>query len=257
MFLSTRLRFVPSLCVFLAGFAVAGAQAEDAPKQHNIKLELGGGAKVEPAYEGASRYEVKPSVVVRVKALRFKAINFGYGDDLGFSIGPSFGIQSERTAQDDPILSGIPNVDRSFELGLALSYEWEHARVFTNARFGVTGHNGFVGEVGGDAIWRPDQATTISIGPRLSFADDQYMSTYFSVPTTALNLPAYNASSGFKSVGIEAALRYDFSDAWAGEVATGWSRLIGDAADSPIVAAGSVDQFNGKLSLIRKFDLDF
>jgi len=257
MDISTRLSIVPSLCVFLAAFAVTGAQASDAQKQHNIKLELGGGAAVTPAYEGASRYEVKPSVVIRVKALRFKAINFGYGDDLGFSIGPSFGFLSERRAQDDPILTGIPNVDRSFELGLALSYEWEHARVFSKARFGVTGHNGFVGEVGGDAIWRPDQATTISIGPRLSFADDKYMSTYFSVPTTAANLPAYSASSGFKSVGIEAALRYDFSDQWAGEVATGWSRLIGDAGDSPIVAAGSANQFNGKLSLIRKFDLNF
>lgn len=257
MFLSNRLSLVSSLGVFLAALTVTVVHAEGTPKQHNIRFELGGGASVAPAYEGSSRYEVKPSVVVRVKSLKFKAINFGYGDDLGFSLGPSFGFLSERTAQDDPILTGIPNIDASLELGLALSYEWERARVFAKTRFGVTGHNGFVGEVGGDAIWRPDGSTRISIGPRMSFADDKYMSTYFSVPNTAANLQAYNASSGLKSVGIEAALRYDFSDAWAGEVATGWSRLIGDAGDSPIVTAGSADQFNGKLSLIRKFDLNF
>lgn len=227
------------------------------PEFNILRFELGGGVTVAPSFEGSSRYEATPSFTFRLKELKWQNIDIG-GDEVGgFSIAPSFRYLNERNASDDPILAGIEDIDASLELGLRASYEWQNARIFAQARYGVTGHNGLVGEAGADIILRPDEQLTFSIGPRISFGNTEYNDTFFSVPTTALNLQAFEAEGGLKSAGVESAIRYDFSDTWAIESSVEWSRLVGDAAASPIVQAGERDQIIAKFGIIRKFDLQF
>lgn len=251
-------------CTAATGFALAQDDYTIDPGNpvgNNIRFELGGGVGVAPEYEGSSDYEVKPVFNGRIISLNLGVLNLGGGQADGFSVGPSFRYLGERDAGDDPLLAGIPAVDDSLELGLRIGYETEYTRVFGQARYGVTGHNAVTGELGADLVMRPvlrpGESTEFSIGPRLSFGDDDYMDTYFSVPTGATFLAPYNASSGFKSAGVEATLRHDFSERWAVETSVGWNRLIGDAADSPIVRAGSEDQFLGRFAIIRKFDWSF
>jgi MipA family protein len=95
------------------------------------------------------------------------------------------------------------------------------------------------------------QGTEVRFGPRLSFANDEYMDTYFAVPTGA-TLPAYSADGGLYTAGLEFTVRHDFSEVWAVEGALGWTRLVGDAGDSPVVQ----DRDSGTVSvkLIRTFD---
>lgn len=244
-------------CAMWAG----DVSAQDNGEFNNLRFELGAGVGVAPAYEGSSDYEVSPVFSGRIISLRMGAINFGGGPNEGFSIGPSFRYVGERSAGDDVILTGIPDVDASLELGLRVGYETEYSRVFGQARYGVTGHNALTGELGADLILRPvlreGENTEFSIGPRLSFGDDDYMDAYFSVPATATFLAPYDASGGIKSFGIEATVRHDFSERWAVQTSVGWNRLTGDAADSPIVRAGSEDQVIGRFAIIRKFDWSF
>lgn len=189
--------------------------AVEVPDFNILRFELGSGVTFAPSFEGSSRYEATPSFTFRLKQLKWKKIDTGGEPVGGFSLTPSFRYLSERSASEDPILTGIEDIDASLELGLRASYEWENARVFTQARYGVTGHKGLVGEAGADVILRPDEKVTFSIGPRISFGNTQYNDTFFSVPTTAINLQAFEAEGGIKSAGAEAGIRYDFSDAWA------------------------------------------
>ena len=56
-------------------------------------------------------------------------------------------------------------------------------------------------------------------------------------------LSAYDPSSSFKTAGLEARVSYAFSQNTHLHVQAGWDRFNGDAADSPIVEAGSKTSF--------------
>ena len=59
-----------------------------------------------------------------------------------------------------------------------------------------------------------------------------------------------------KSVGVAGDARFEFRPDWFLNVEASYSRLTGDAGDSPIVEAGSKDQFTFGLGLSRRLSLD-
>ena len=70
------------------------------------------------------------------------------------------------------------------------------------------------------------------------------------------NLQAYNADSGFRSVGLAARASYGLTDDWTFHVQGGYDRLIGDAADSPITERGSENQFTLGAGVTYRFAFD-
>ena len=94
----------------------------------------------------------------------------------------------------------------------------------------------------------------------MSFADAEYMNTYFGVSaaeTKTSGFSAFDAGAGFKSVGIATSARYEITSNWAIEGEAAYDRLVGDAAASPVTGVGSRDQFSFRLGAVRKFKLDF
>ncbi len=62
----------------------------------------------------------------------------------------------------------------------------------------------------------------------------------------ATGLAAFDPNSGFYAIGAVAGLTHKLGRNWGLQGYAGYDRLIGDAADSPIVRAfGSRDQFSG------------
>jgi MipA family protein len=98
----------------------------------------------------------------------------------------------------------------------------------------------------------------VTIGPRASFASRDYIETYFGVtPAEAARsaLTAYAPGGGFKGVGGELTTRYEFMPQWNVIGVVTYERLIGDAADSPIVQVGNENQFTFKLGITHTFGL--
>jgi outer membrane protein len=244
--------FLLTALVFGSGSA---SLAED--KANSLKFELGAGGLVKPTYEGAASYGISPSPMFRFLSLETAKRSIGGGDSRGFSIGPSFDFVGKRGPSDDPSLAGIPTVKGSLELGVAAAYESEYFRIFAKARYGVTGHNGIVGETGIEAVYQASENFRITLGPFITAASTNYMDAYFSVPTSATALAPYTAGAGLKSVGVKLDARHELSDKWAVQGILQYSRLIADVGSSPIVAAGSKNQYAGKLTLIRKISIDF
>ena len=55
------------------------------------------------------------------------------------------------------------------------------------------------------------------------------------------------------SVGVASTASYDLNDDFTFHLRGGWDRLIGDAADSPIVKEGSTNQFYGGAGISYEF----
>lgn len=261
-----RMSFVMRSCAvtaasLLAGcvaFSAAPASASDTP---GIEFELGGGGNVAPRYEGSSDYFLSPYPTFRLKRLTLpNGFQIGGGDGMGLSFYPSFNFRGARKAADTPALTGLADVEAAVELGLGASYATPGFKVFGEVRRGVTGHEGYVGEFGADMSFQPAERLTVAAGPRISFADGEYMDRYFSVTAAeaiASGLPQFDAGAGFKTVGAEVSARYEMGADWALESAARYDRLVGDAGDSPVTGIGSRNQFGVRIGLVRHFRIDF
>ncbi|MCQ0987330.1 MipA/OmpV family protein [Jiella marina] len=225
-------------------------------------FELGIKGLVEPDFLGSDDYRIVPAAIFSVEYLNLPGIgSFGGPDGLGFSIGPSFNYIGERTSNDYPVLNGLDDVDATYEAGIKVSYEWEYAEVYGAVRYAFGGAEGVVGDAGANLIARPTDYLTFKLGPTVSFASESYMDDYFSVsPAESIasggRFGTYDAGGGFKSVGVAASARYEFYTDWFLNADASWDKLVGDAADSPIVEAGDDDQYTFSLGISKRFSLD-
>ena len=229
----------------------------------DIVATLRAGVQVSPAYFGSDDYELGPDLAARFDYVRFPG-GFEYGSSQAVGFRTGWGIQGsfryigERDGEDE--LEGLDNVPWSAEVGLGVGYEQRNWRAFTDVRYGVIGHNAWVGEIGADAIAYPIEGLTLTAGPRLEFGTDSFARTYFGVsPGESANsgLDAYDASGGLLATGIEVGARYLFNERWGVEGAVSYGRLLNDAADSPITEQGSPDQYSARIGITRRISLDF
>ncbi|CAN5139501.1 MipA/OmpV family protein [soil metagenome] len=225
-------------------------------------FELGVGGRLEPEYEGSDEYTVTPFPIFDVEYLNLPGL-FALGspnaDGTGFHFGPAVNVVGKRDAGDFHDLDGLDDVDATYELGLRAGYEWQWAEIWGELRYGLGGAEGFVGGFGANLILRPSEDLRFKIGPFATLADDNYTGDYFSVSaaeSAKSGLQQFDADGGFKSVGVWAETRWEFSPDWFATVDASYSRLVGDAGDSPITDAGSEDQFTVGLGLSKRFAVD-
>lgn len=224
--------------------AATSAIAKPAADGWTITLEANLG--FESDYPGAAtrRFHALPGLGIRRAGTKadFSSPDDGF-DFAAFDIdwlkaGPVAKIMGPRSARGNHELAGLKSVGWTLEAGGFVEY-WPMPNVRTRAelRQGVNGHQGLTGTLAGDAVFRPG-AFTLAIGPRLNFANGQYMRKYFSIsPAEALangRVTAFDAHSGASSIGGLASAAYDFSSSWTGTLWGGYQRLVGDAGRGPI-----------------------
>ncbi len=247
----------------LALVSAGPVAAQDTPR---AVIEVLGGVSVSPSYFGSDEYEAGPSARPRFDYVRLPGgLEFGSvqapTEQIGFGLRTSARYIGSRRPDDDPSLAGTDRVDRSLELGFGLGYTADDWRAFGVMRYGVVGHNAWVGEAGADALFSPSDSLLINLGPRANWGSTRFMDTYFGIgpedAAAAPQLDEFSPSSGLYAVGVELGARYAFSPRWGVEGAATYDRLIEDAADSPVTQAGSRDQFGLRLGITRTIRLGF
>ena len=236
------------------------------PPQSDIAFSfvLGGGASYAPAYEGASDYTVRFAPIVDVERFRLGFIDIDKARDAGgLSFAPSFGVVPERKSADYSAIRGLSNVDATYALGLRVGYAFAlndvvDAEIYGAGRYAFGGASGLVGEAGIELTANLTSQLTVSGGPVVAFAGEDYMDTYFGVSSaesvaTGGRLGAYDPAGGIKSVGVKANLRYEFYPDTFVNLNGSYASYVGDARNSPVVASGSSDQFTVGLGLARRF----
>lgn len=259
---------------FLAGSALVPAQAADpifgtlssaAPAGWIVTLK--GNLRVGPEYPGAEDFGIVafPSLSFRRAGTpeRFSApddgLSFSFLEESALRIGVVGRFQGGRYLEDDRRLFGLEKIDWAVEPGIFVEY-WpvEFLRARAEIRRGFGGHEGFVADLGLDVVQRFG-AFTVSVGPRLALGDNEFTRTYFGVTPleAALNgqVTAYRPSGGLTSVGATAGATYEWSPQWATTAFVSYKRLVGDAADSPIVKRfGSENQVGFGLTVSYSFE---
>jgi outer membrane protein len=244
-------------CAALIATAVpAEADNFQAVDGTNFQLRIGGGVNMTPDYMGSDDYEAGFFPIIGIE--RDNGMGF---TPRGFYVSPSVGVVGSRDPGDNPALRGLNETDFAVELGGKIGYEGSIANAFAALRYGVTGHNAFVGELGIDFRAEPADRWTLTGGPRATFASDDYFDTYFSVtPAEAARsgYAVFDAGSGLKSIGLEGEAVYNLTERTDVHFRASYERLQGDAADAPFVAGpGDENQFKLGVGVSHKIDLDF
>jgi outer membrane protein len=230
----------------------------------DTRVRIGLGGQVRPKYVGADKSEIAPLFDLDIahgsNEFAFEAPDYSFGIPVissgGFSFGPAANLATSR--KDKDVGAAVGKVKTTIEAGAFTNYEvsksfYLHAEVLK----GLGGHKGVVGTLGADYVWRHGDKYVFSVGPRLLLSDSRYQRAYFGVsPTVALatGLPAYRPSGGIHAVAMASGVSYQFNDS-IGMFGYGrYERLVGDAADSPIVRElGSRNQLSAGLGLSYTF----
>lgn len=248
------MRLVLLASVFALGPVVAAADPD-------LRFKIGAGLSTGPAYYGSDEYTVGPTGSFSLGYVRLGGLSFGSldgGESRGFSVGGAFRYLPARSAADYPELAGLSDVDQTFELGIGAGWTEETWSLFGNLRQGVGGHESLVATVGSDAILRPSERLTLRAGPRMDIGSSGFNQTYFGVTAAeagASSFDAFDAGAGIYSVGIDLEAEYDVNPTWSVAAGIGYDRLVGDAADSPIVV--DENRWTASVVLRRTITLDF
>lgn len=246
--------------------ALPAWSAANAQDSRDIRVRVGLGAQLRPEFVGADGTKVAPLFHINI-ARGTNEFSFGAPDDSpsialvskgGFSFGPAGNVEGRREESD----VGVPvgTVSRTFEAGGFVQYmAGDSFRLRAEVLKGINGHEGIVGAVGADKIWRDGDRYVVSIGPRVLFSDARYQRAYFGVNSAASlasGLPTYRPGGGVHGVGVASGVTYALTSSWGLFGFARYERLVGDAAKSPIVREfGSRNQLSGGAGLNYSFTI--
>ncbi len=241
--------------------------AADSGKDWDIRI--GAGALYQPEFEGSSKYTVTPLPLLSVN---YRDLVFLQGPMLGvnaftwrdatggskFQVGPLVRYQLGRDEDDSDDLRGMGDIDGSVEIGGFMNYAvgaWSAGlSVFRDVG---DSHDGLTAKV--SAGHRFAFTPRISLRSEIftTWADDNYVQTFFGVTgaqSARSGLREYRPEGGFKDAGLTLDLDYKLTENWSLIGRAGYKRLLGDAADSPLVKdRGDANQFSTGLMIGYRF----
>ena len=237
------------------------AAAQD---NNDIRVRVGLGGQLEPKFIGSDDVEFGPlwdiDLARGTNPFPFESPDDSFGIRLfskgGFTAGPAANVEWKRKESD--VGAPVGKVKTTIEAGGFAEYmASETIRLRADLRKGLGGHEGLVGSLGADRIWRDGDRYVFSIGPRVLFSNARYQRAYFGVDddaSLASGLPAYRPGGGIYAVAAASGLSYQFNPRFGAFGFARYERLVGDAAKSPILRdLGSRNQLSGGIGLNYTF----
>ncbi len=263
-----RWQSVAGAALLLPIAATAAAQPTDGDA---VSASVTAGVGIAPDYEGSDDYQIVPLVAARAewRGLSLETNGIGLQADLvplpQLSLGPIVRYAPGRDDVDDALVDRLAEVDSGVEVGGHIGLSQRDplgAGGVASLDLEIVaevadGHGGMTAEV--SAGWAVPLTGDLRLATSVSgtWASDEYMESFFGIDAAgaaASGLRTFQADSGIKDVGFGATLSYAFTESFSAVGIFGYTRLLGDAADSPVTDdRGSPDQLFGGLGLSYRF----
>ncbi|HET7211447.1 MAG TPA: MipA/OmpV family protein [Methyloceanibacter sp.] len=241
-------------------------------------LTLGGAVLVKPKYEGSDEHDVLgiPIIIPRFSVpdddpsmfqsfrqrVKFRGLDDIRVRALGgerLQAGVVTGYMTERDENDGRLLRGLGDIDGGLVLGAYTGFSLGAFEFDAAILDKVTGDDsGYELRFGVETERQVTRRTKIVARVGTTFASDDYMQTYFGVtPAQAsrsrAGLPVFSPDAGIKDVYFELGGELALGERWLLKAGGRYGRLLGDAADSPVVE--TADQLSGVLGMGYRFSL--
>ena len=236
---------------------IPGVQAAD--------ISVGGGIGFKPDYEGSEDYEAVPVPFVHVNfnhGMFVKLLGLNLRANLipekTWHLGPVYNYRPARDDVDNSAVDDMKKVSDANEVGAFGGFtidNWFVSLEFL-ADMGEA-HDGWYSKLRGGYNWVINKSWVLSMGAFTTYADEDYMQTYFGVSrqdAARSGLDRYSADAGIKDVGIDLGLNWMITESWSTRGLFQYTQLVGDADDgSPVVDEGSEGQLFGAVLVVYTF----
>ncbi|MFL0355711.1 MipA/OmpV family protein [Erythrobacter sp. GH1-10] len=244
-------------------------------------LTFGVGIGLTPSYSGSDDYRAfpLPLIVGRIggvgitpngPGLNFDVLSNPPGQDQGktsLSFGPTVRFRGSRDdAVNDDVVELAGELDSALEVGVqggvripGVLHRFDAVTLGTAVRWDVLGaHEGMLVEPSVGYFSPLSRGAAVQLIATASFVDDKFADYYYTVDpqqSADTGLAEFTAEGGLNSIGVTAIGTVDLDgDVLNGGLNVffvgGYSRLVGDAADTPYTSVrGSADQFIGGLGI--------
>jgi len=207
---------------------------------------VGVGGGLAPDYEGSDEFDAFPIPQVRYNFPNACNINL-LGPTLkvnvipsrAFGFGPMLRYRPERDSVEDKVVAKFEKVDAAIEAGAYGDIIINNFILYTAFNKDISeSHEGYL--IDAAAGYRVGIESNVQLVMHAfgTYASEKYMETYFGVNrenSERSGLPIYAAESGLKDIGLMGALQYKINTNLCLVGIMKYSRLLGDAENSPIV----------------------
>ena len=227
------------------------AQAFDAVRLYGAAPDRNGGTVglavvAGHQYMGSDerRTRVYPAIDYRWASGWFAGTMNGLGYNFSRQPGVQYGLRMTadfgRDETRSVVLRGLGDVDARPELGAFYNRQpTAHTFVTSSLRYGSgQGRDGLLIDLGAGVTAPLAPAWRVGAGVAATWANAQYMQSYFGVDaaqSARSGLGLYRASAGMRDVRVSVSATYAISPRSSATAGLSYSRLLGDAANSPIV----------------------
>lgn len=242
---------VASIVLAIAGGAAGAAE-----------YSLGIGAGFAPDYEGSDDYETVPTWLLSASnlyhpdayvTLAGPVLRSNFVPHPQFRAGLAAQWVDDRDDVDDDAVEELGGTDTALLLGATVGWDFlanqpVSLTAAADIRYDVAHGNGYLvtPRLTYANVW-PESRFSVAAELFGNWASDDYMSEQFGIDAdeaARAGLDAHDADAGFKDAGIRLSVDYRFVDNVSGTLLGSYSRILGDAADSPIVDdRGDENQF--------------
>ncbi|WP_196889189.1 MipA/OmpV family protein [Aureivirga sp. CE67] len=254
------------LCFIISLFSISKINAQNAettPKK--IQFSAGFGLASFPTYEGSDENLILPSVYFSADWNKGQYIRMSVAGieanllpSKKWSFGPRLTFRTPRNEDwvDNEFINELEDIDLATSLGLFTRYRFKKMDAKIEYTQDISGvHEGGVGRLDLGYTCRKGKWIT-RLSASTSFATKNYMETYFglngeNIGTSTMDY--YYPEAGIKDVGAGIRTTYVMSRKWMLVGSINYTRLLGDAVDSPIVELGNENQIAGTLMAIYRF----
>ena len=238
------------------------------PAAHAADFSLGGGLGFAPDYEGSDEYEFVPvpyayagfsnGMFISLEGLTAKANLLPSSWFSWLQAGPMYNYRAQRADVDNNRVDAMNSVSDANEFGGFVGLDINNFYVTLEALADIgDAHEGWYATLSGGYNWAITSAWMLSVGAFTTYADEDYMETYFGVDPVnvgASGLPLYDPDGGMKDVGLDLGLGYQINRSWGVRGVGKYTMLVGDADDdSPVVDEGDESQFFGAVLVVWTF----
>lgn len=220
----------------------------------NFSLRLGVGVGTTPDYTGSDEYRLR---IIPLIDLRYKDIVALKGNRLQVNLlrsahvkaGPLLHLQFGREEKRNAILTGLGDVADAVLAGVFIEGTYKGMFGSLEIRQALGGGQGATARflLAQGLYQSNDKKAMLIAAVRSGWNSRASTQINFGItPQQAIDsgLPAYAPDGGFSKVEFDLLGRYQVTQRWRLEWIVGYARLLGDAADSPLVAThGSRHQF--------------
>lgn len=222
-----------------------------------LRASVGVGVVSAPEFEGSDKNDAKFLPMADIRYDRFflswtKGLGYDVYTDDTWTVSPALRYRFGRDEDDSRLLHGMGDVDDGVELGGQVSWHPYAVSLVLNAFQGLGNAKGMTIDIGAVHRRQLFDPLTLTVGTSVMFADSKYNQQFFGVThkqSTSSGYDNYSPGSGVKHWALHGGLSWELTPIVTLDVFGQFKKLTGPADTSPLVKAGSNEQFLGGVSL--------